>query len=126
MASSSNNAFSLPSLTPTVQIKLDNHNYPMWLSQFKPILRGHEFMGIVDGLEPCPPKFLPDDKGKEVLNQEYVNWTKRDQCLLSLILVTLSESVLSTVFGLNTSQEVWTSLANRFASQSKSWIIQVK
>jgi hypothetical protein len=63
-------------------------------------------MGIVDSSEPRPPKFLPDDKGKEVLNQEYVNWTKKDQCLLSLILVTLSESVLSAVFGLNTSQEV--------------------
>jgi hypothetical protein len=130
MASSSNtqsnNVFSLASPAPTVQVKLDNHNYPSWLSQFMPILCTHEFTGIVDGSEPCPPQYVPDDKGKEILNPEYVNWTKKDQCLLNMILITLSENVLSTVFGLNTSREAWTSLANRFASQSKSRITQLK
>jgi hypothetical protein len=109
MASSSNTqtntAFTLASPTPAVQVKLDNHNYPSWLSQFMPILRTQEFMGIVDGSGPCPPKFVSNAEGKETLNPEYVNWTKKDQCLLSMILITLSEIVLSTVFGLNTSSE---------------------
>jgi hypothetical protein len=130
MASSSNTqtntAFSLASPTPTVQVKLDNHNYPSWLSQFMPILHSHEFTSIVDGSEPCPPKYVSNAEGKETLNPKYINWTKKDECLLSMILVTLSENVLSTMFGLNTSREAWVSLANRFASQSKSRITQLK
>lgn len=73
-------------------------------------------MDIVDGFEPCPPKFMPDDQCKEVPNPLYSIWIKKDQCLLNWINVTLTESILATVYGLDISQQVWTALANRFAS----------
>lgn len=73
-------------------------------------------MGIVDGSEPCPQQFLTDDQGKKTLDPEYVSWTKRDHFLLNWINVTLTNKVLSTVYGLNTSRQVWSALANCFAS----------
>jgi hypothetical protein len=45
---------------------------------------------------------------------------------LSWINSTLSTKVLSTVYELTTSRQVWDSLANRFASKSKSIIAQLK
>ena len=59
-------------------------------------------MGIVDGSDPCPPEFLVDAEGKKTLNPEFTLWTKKDQYLLSWINFTLSEDVLSTVYGLDT------------------------
>jgi hypothetical protein len=83
-------------------------------------------MGIVDGSEVCPPKFLSKEDRQNVLNPEFTCWTKKDQYLLGWLNTTLAEKVLSTVYGLNTSKLVWNSLANRFASQSKSRIYNIK
>jgi hypothetical protein len=53
--------FAPPSGTLQNYLKPDNLNYTMWLTQFKPILRAHELMGIVDCTEPCLLQFLPND-----------------------------------------------------------------
>jgi hypothetical protein len=134
MASSSNDAtppvpaatFVVPNFNQFLTYKLDENNYLLWLSQIVPILKGHELMGIVDGSEPCPPQFLTNAEGKEVLNPLYSIWIKKDQCLLSWINVTLTETVLASVYGLHTSQQVWAALASRFASQSRSRVSHLK
>jgi hypothetical protein len=59
-------------------------------------------MGLVDGTESCPQQFLTNEQGQSVTNPEYSLWVKRYQHLLSWINATLSEKVLSTVYGLNT------------------------
>jgi hypothetical protein len=123
-ASSSNSplaaSFTLPSFTQFPSLKLDENNYLLWLSQVVPTLKSHELMGIVDGSDPCPPQHVLDDARKEVPNPSYAIWIKKDQFLLSWINVNLAESVLATVYGLQTSKEVWDALANRFASHSRS------
>lgn len=91
-----------------------------WVTQLAPILKSHDMMGIVDGTDPCPPKTLPDDQGRDAPNPAYSVWVKKDQFLLSWINANLSESVLSTVYGLHSSRQVWTALSKRFASQSKA------
>jgi hypothetical protein len=107
-------------------VKLECHNYLMWLSQVLPALRSQDILGFVDGSEPCPPQLITDDEGQEITNPTYLIWTKKDQLLLSWINVTLSDKVLSTVYGLDTSRLVWAALANRFASQSRSRIAHLK
>jgi hypothetical protein len=79
-------------------------------------------MGIIDGSEPCPPKMVTDAEGKESLNPEHLTWNKKDQYLLCVITTSLSEKVLATIYGLNTSYQAWTALATKFASKSKSRI----
>lgn len=72
MASSSNPPSSIPTFTPStnqnVSLKLHNNNYLTWLTQVLPILRHHDLLGIVDGSELCPPKFITNVEQKEVLN----------------------------------------------------------
>jgi hypothetical protein len=122
-SSASAPTFTLPNLTQFVFIKLEGPNYLPWTTQLAPILKTHELMGIVDGSEPCPPQFLLDAEGKEVLNPAYTIWQKKDQYVLSWINVHLSESV---IYGLQTSQQVWTSLATKFASSTRSHVSHLK
>jgi hypothetical protein len=119
-------AFTLPNLTHFTSIKFEGPNYLAWTTQLAPILKTHDLMGIVNGSEPCPPKFLPGDDSKEVLNTAYSIWQKKDQYVLSWINVHLSELVLSTIYGLQTSQQVWTSLATKFASSTRSHVSHLK
>jgi hypothetical protein len=125
MASSAASTFSPPTLSQ-FNGKLEGPNYLGWTTQFLPILRTHDLVGIVDGSEPCPPKLITDDKGVESLNLEFTIWNKKDQCILSWINLTLSEKVLSTVYGLDTSKQVWNTLATKFANDSRSRIANLK
>lgn len=136
MASASASNTSHASVTPILSLPNTTHfiklescaDYLNWVTQFQPVLKAHELVGIVDGSEPCPPKFLVDESGKttDVVDPKYSLWEKRDQVFLSLINNTLLGSVLSSVYGLNTSQQVWNSLTARFASQSPSKISYLK
>ena len=125
-SSSSTNLFQIPNISPFISIKLDGTNYLQWTSQFLPILRSYDLLSIVDGSEVCPSKHLVTAEGKQDANPAYVLWNKKDQLVLSWLIATLTPNVLSTVYGLNTSRQVWNSLATRYASQSKSRIAHLK
>jgi hypothetical protein len=120
--------YTFPNVTTFVYVKLEGPNYHTWLTQFQPVLRSNEFMGIVDGSKPCPHQFLFDDEGNDTttVNPNFSLWTKKDQCILSWINATLIEKVLSIVYGLNTSHQVWAYLASKFASQSRSQVAHLK
>jgi hypothetical protein len=120
-------SFTLPTFPQSNLTKLqDSHTYIAWLAQVSPILRSNDLIGIVDESEPCPTKFIHDDQGKDTLNPNYIIWNKKDQYLLSWLNTTISEKLLAIVYGLNTSKQVWTAMANRFASQSRSSVANLK
>jgi hypothetical protein len=104
-SSSSALALSMPNIAHFCQSKLDDSNYLGRVFQFESILKTHELMGIVDGSEPCPPKFIPasDKTLPEILNPEYILWEKKDQCILSWFIATLTPQVVPTVYGCKTS-----------------------
>jgi hypothetical protein len=125
---SSNTAvpFTIPHIHSHIapKLQLDEQNYMAWVYQFQPILRTNDLMGIVDGTEPCPPRYIPGltKDSPDQLNPEFIIWEKKDQYLLSWLIATLSEKVISTVYGLNNSRQVWSALANRYAAPSKTRI----
>jgi hypothetical protein len=100
-----NPVFVPPTTTQNSLLKLESGNYTSWVTQINPILRTYDLMAIVDGSEPCPPQSIIDEEGKTSPNPEYTNWNRKDQFLLSIITASLSEKVLSTVYGLNTSHQ---------------------
>lgn len=61
-----------------------------------------------------------------VINHDYLLWQKKDQYLLDWFTATLSETILSSIYGLNIFRQVWTSLAERFASQPPSRVAYLK
>ncbi|KAJ0098197.1 hypothetical protein Patl1_28420 [Pistacia atlantica] len=129
MASASNNpSFIIPNITSLVSIKLERPNYLNWTTRFIPVLRSHDLLSIVDGSEVCPSQYLVDSDGKVTsdINPAYLVWQKKDQFILAWLNATLSEKVLSTVYGLTTSKQVWNTLSTRFASRSRFKISHLK
>jgi hypothetical protein len=126
--SSATATFVFPNITPLVSSKLDGPNFISWTTQFLPALRTHELLGIVDGSEASPSEFILDAEGKPTLvrNPEFQVWQKKDQFILAWINATLTERILSTVYGMNTAREVWSYLSNRFAPNSLAQISYLK
>jgi len=55
----------------------------------------------------------------------YHSWVQQDLMILSTIISTLSDSLISQVVGLPTSQAVWDTLTWMFSSQSQAQIMQI-
>ncbi|KAF9672885.1 hypothetical protein SADUNF_Sadunf11G0091000 [Salix dunnii] len=130
MASSSSDAtipFIFPNLNHLISVKLDGSNYLSWVSQFLPVLRSNDLLSIVDGSETCPSKFLVDSNGKPTLelDPKFTLWTKKDPYLLSWLNATLSETILPTVFGLNTSKEQGNKSCTEYIQAAKGWANQL-
>ena len=95
-----------------------------------PSIRGNNLESLINGAKLVPTKFLvqveEDQTVTTVENSKYVQWLRQDQLLLSWLLSTMTESVLSIVVRYTTSFEVWNALETLFASQSKARILQLK
>eukprot|EP00261_Vitis_vinifera_P028317 XP_010662478.1 PREDICTED: uncharacterized protein LOC104882141 [Vitis vinifera] len=97
-----------------VTIKLSSSsNYLLWKSQLLPLLESQELLGHVDGTLAPPPWFAPADS--QTPNIKYLAWKNIDQCLLSLLLPSLTDEAMAEVVGLSTSREVWLALENTFS-----------
>jgi hypothetical protein len=81
-------------------------------------------MGLLKGTDVAPPEMLDaedaDKKKISVPNPAYDTWIARDQQVVSYLVNSLSEDILSTVYGLLHAAEVWSSLHALYSSQSKS------
>ncbi|KAA8532326.1 hypothetical protein F0562_032419 [Nyssa sinensis] len=118
-------AFHLPA--QVISIKLDRTNFLAWNAQLIPLFRSYGLMRIVDGFEPSPPQFSNDEqKAQGLLNFAYVLWQYKDQTVLGWIVSSLSPTVVSTIYGLETSWLAWQALGTRFAASSTSRISLIK
>ena len=61
-----------------------------------------------------------------VVNPQFQIWRKVDQQLMSWLLSTLSEEVLSAVVGASSSIEVWQTLAGQFGARSRSRVLHLR
>ncbi|KAB5555971.1 hypothetical protein DKX38_006880 [Salix brachista] len=110
------------SLSQPVNNKLEGPNYLTWSVQFQVFLRSHDLSGMIDGSEEAPSKLLADNSP----NPAYIVWFRKDNCVLSWLLASISEKLVSTVFSLKTSKQVWDSLQTRFSATSRSRIALLK
>ena len=116
----------ISNLNAFVPTKLDSTNYIVWKSQIHNILKATKLLGFVDGTIICPSSIVIDSNNQEVLNPDYTQWITIDSHLLSCITATLSSSLYTSVIHCQTSHEVWSVLAKRFTSLSRSHIHQLK
>ena len=112
MATQFSNLVTFANLNP---IKLTRDNYPIWLPQIVPHLKG--------GSIPCPPEFIETTKDTIVTktpNPAYQTWQMQDQIILGTINSAISEKLLIHVTRCTTSHQAWTTLETLFKSQSHS------
>lgn len=118
-----------PSFGHLINIKLKGDNYLLWRAQIIPYLRGQQLLGYVDGSIAVPPNMITlmtESGATRVPNPAYQQWLQQDQLLLSTLLSSLAPEVLSQVLFLTSSAEVWTTLEQMFASQSRARTMQIR
>lgn len=120
------NPYPFPSkihLLSSVTLKLSDSNYLLWKTQFESLLSSQKLLGFVNGAVPSPPQtrsVVRDAQTVEELNPLFEAWFCTDQLVRSWLFGTLSEEVLGSVHTLQTSRDVWVSLADNFNKSSLS------
>uniref|UniRef100_A0A5K0Y6N4 Retrotransposon gag domain-containing protein n=1 Tax=Nymphaea colorata TaxID=210225 RepID=A0A5K0Y6N4_9MAGN len=77
--------------------------------------------GFLTGSSHAPPSHIidPIDPQQLISNPKFESW-RRSYCLIKgWIIGMLSENVLGLVVGLNSSQEIWSTLVDAFAQESQ-------
>lgn len=122
----------IPSVGNTVTVKLDDSNYVTWNFQMQLILEGNGIVGFVNGYIPYPAQFDDSDSDDETVeNNHHVSdayqvWKIHDKALMTLISATMSSSALSCIIGCQSSKDMWDNLRERFASVTRTSIVQMK
>jgi hypothetical protein len=120
MATQFSNLVTFANLNP---IKLTRDNYPIWLPQIVPHLKGGNVYGYVDGSITCPPEFIETTKDIVVTktpNPAYQTWQMQDQIILGTINSAISKNLLIHVTRCTTLRQAWTTLETLLKSQSHS------
>ncbi|KAL5831806.1 hypothetical protein ACOSQ4_017160 [Xanthoceras sorbifolium] len=121
---SKNLNFNLP-------IKLDDNNYIYWKTQILPVIRAYDLEEFIFGSTRCPAKFvesIDEESGESIqtYNDDYLNWKKIDQLLVSWLMTTLSARILGQVTQCVTSCEVWNTVTSLFSQQSMARIMHLR
>jgi hypothetical protein len=107
---------------PSEKLSRDNHLF--WKTQVLPALRGAQVMELLNGTDLAPPKTVEiedrDGKKAQVPNPEYAVWNARDQTLMSYLVKSLDVDLLSQCIGLEHAHEIWKTIEDLFASQSRA------
>ncbi|KAH9680638.1 retrovirus-related pol polyprotein from transposon RE1 [Citrus sinensis] len=112
-------------------IKLDQNNFILWRTQVLTTVKGNGLEGFINGDNKCPEQFLISESyiesvvstgGSRSINAEFVAWMKTDQLLLSWMMSSIQQNLLSTVIDCTTSKQLWETLTGMFISQSQARI----
>jgi len=113
-----------------VTAQLTRDNYLTWQWQMVTYLKSQNAYGFVEGTVHPPPQTIPNpsptaDSPATIANPAFLTWLQHDQMVLSTLVSTISENLISQVIGYSTSFEVWNALERMYSSQSRAQIIQV-
>ncbi|KAL5837667.1 hypothetical protein ACOSQ3_014836 [Xanthoceras sorbifolium] len=112
-------------------IKLDQTNFIYWKTQILLVVRAFDMEEFIFGPTKCPDKFVQvtDAVSGEItlnFNNEYLNWKKIDQLLVSWLFSTLSQSVLGQVTSCVTACEMWSLLVQLYSTHSMARIMHIR
>jgi len=120
----------ISSISTSVNVKLDDSNYPNWKFQLQLLLESNGIMGYVDGLLPYPPQHDSNYDESSITSSfptdEYIVWKMHDRAIMQLITAILSPIDMSCAIGSISSKDLWTKLKEQFSTVSRTSIFQMK
>ncbi|KAH9747507.1 hypothetical protein KPL70_004741 [Citrus sinensis] len=93
------------------------------------LIRGNRLEKFIDDSTTPPHSHIAQrirDDLRSVENPDFVTWRSQDPVLLGWLLSSMSEGIISLVFNLETSCEVWKAIEVQFGSQSKSRLLHLR
>ena len=111
--------------THSLSVKLTNDNFLLWSHQVLAAIKDHRLMHFVKN-STKPVEFLSaSDKALGKINPEFVDWEQQDQLLLSWLLSSMYENLLTRMIGCDESSKIWSKLEQYFAVTTKARIKQL-
>ena len=92
-APTSTTTMAMPSVLPSVSIKLDRTNYLFWKSQILPTVKAHDLESFLLNTKLKPKEYIADSTDANQspqINPAYVFWRRTDQFVLSWLLSSIS------------------------------------
>lgn len=82
---------------------------------------GYQLDQFIELNPPIPPKFLTtEDELSGKLNSAFIDWHRQDWLLLSWLISSMIETVISQVVGCRTTSEVWHHILSQYANQTQA------
>lgn len=106
-------------------IKLNEENHLLWKQQVLAAIRGHNLLHFLESTSK-PHHLNPSSTESSYNDAEVVLWEQQDQLLVSWLLSSMSESILTRMVGCETAAQIWTRLNHFFATQTRAKISQFK
>ena len=106
-----------------VPIKLTRDNFLLWKMELFPVLNCNDLAHILTQDPPTPT--TTNSANEIIVNPAYQVWRKQDHQVLSLLVSSLSENVMSCVIGKTTSKEAWDALNKHCSSSNPSRIMHL-
>lgn len=103
-----------------LSIKFNNENYLLWKQQVMATIRGHSLLHF---LEPSstPSRFLSaQDEIQRNISTNCLEWEQQDQFLVSWLLSSMAEGVLTRMVGCDTASQIWAKLNTYFVAQTRT------
>ena len=97
---------------------LKGENYSSWSRAFQIALLVKNKLSFIDGTFPKPDA--------EEDPQQYQQWIRRNNMVISWILNSVSKEITPTIMGYSTALEIWNDLKDRFKQQNGARFFQIK
>ncbi|KAF7831318.1 Retrovirus-related Pol polyprotein from transposon TNT 1-94 [Senna tora] len=113
--------FTLQNFPQPLSTKLDDLNFLIWRLQVVTIVNGYDLYNFLLGGKHIPSQFLSTED--ELLNRpnpDYFNWKRQDQVLMSWMLMSMSDGMVSRMVRCRHSHDVWSTVATYFANQTQA------
>lgn len=89
-------------------VKLDEKNFLVWRQQTLAAIYGHDLARFIDESADQLSKFAnSEDELTGKVSEDFTAWIRQDQLLLSWLLSSMSDSMLTRVVGCETSSMAW-------------------
>lgn len=105
--------------TKKLNIILDDDNL-LWQQQVLLAAKTFKLQGYLDGTLIPPPSMIPDENGGSTPNPDFARYEQQDSALASWLLSSVSQTVLLHLIGMNTSSQIWQTLARVYGSKTTS------
>ncbi|KAM6582045.1 hypothetical protein CsatB_009047 [Cannabis sativa] len=124
--SNSSSRSSSLSFNHTLSIKLDENNFLPWRHQIYAAIKGHRLIKFLDP-KVAPPKFVTaaDEAGNRV-SEEFLEWDIQDSLLVSWLLSSMTEKILTRMVGCNSAAQIWTTLEEYYSAQNRAKVSQFR
>ncbi|KAB2606885.1 fasciclin-like arabinogalactan protein 4 [Pyrus ussuriensis x Pyrus communis] len=95
---------------------------------FRALFLGYASDGDVNGTSQCPPAFLKDADSNliDMVNPDFDTWIQQDATVMSWINSSVHPTVFAALIGKISSHSAWTTLCERYASQSIGRLLQLR